>query len=90
MSINASPEVIEQLKNEITKVINGIEEMRNDIKSGLSTLDSGWNDKKAEDFKEIMISLIKVMEKPKETLESTKPKLDQLKAALEDYNNVNF
>ena len=90
MSINASPEVIEQLKNEMTKVISDIEEIKNDVNSGLNNLASGWNDSKAEEFKNIMNDLVKLMEKPKEVLERTEPKLDQLKAALESYNNVKF
>ena len=46
MSINASPEVIEQLKNEMTKVISDIEEIKNDVNSGLGNspqnLDKFW------------------------------------------------
>lgn len=90
MSINVSPEVIEEVKKEITKIISDIEKMSSDIKNGLSTLNNSWNDKKFEKFKDMMTELVRIMDKPKGTLESTKPKLEKLKAAIEEYNNVNF
>lgn len=90
MSIKVSPEIIEQLSNEIKKVISEIEEMQSDIKSGVKNLDTGWNDSKAREFKDIMKDLVNLMDDPKGILEQTLPKLKELKSSLEEYNNVKF
>ncbi|WP_308577283.1 WXG100 family type VII secretion target [uncultured Parvimonas sp.] len=90
MSIKVSPEIIEQLSNEIKKVITEIEEMKSDITSGVNNLDTGWNDSKAKEFKNIMEGLVKLMNEPKGVLEQTLPKLNELKSSLEEYNNVKF
>lgn len=90
MSIKASPEVIEELEREINTVVTNIAGIKSDIKSGIDGLNSGWNDSKADEFKDIMKELINLMNGPEETLKETLPKLKKLKGALDSYNNVKF
>lgn len=89
MAVKASPEVIREMKKEISNTIRDIERISSGIKSGVSNM-SNWDDAQAAQFNAIMQRIASLTAAPIDTLNAALPKLEQLAQSLDQYNMVKF
>lgn len=89
MAVKASPEVIREMKKEISNTVRDIERISNGIRNGIAAT-SGWDDEKAAQFNMIMQQIARLTSAPVDTLNGAMPKLERLAQSLDQYNNVRF
>ena len=89
MAVKASPEVIREMKKDISATIRDIERISSGIKAGMSAT-SSWNDAQAAQFNMLMQQIARLTEAPIETLNAALPKLEHLAQSLDEYNRVKF
>ena len=89
MPVQASPEVIREIKKEISNTIRDIERISNGIALGVRAT-SSWNDAQAAEFNMLMQQIARLTSTPVETLRAALPKLEGLAQSLDEYNRVKF
>lgn len=89
MAVQASPEVIREMKRQISNTIRDIERISSGIKAGMSAT-SNWNDDKAAQFNMLMQQIARLTATPVSTLNAALPKLEKLAQTLDQYNRVKF
>ena len=89
MAVKASPEVIREMKKEVSNTVRDIERISNGIRNGIAAT-SGWDDEKAAQFNMIMQQIARLTSAPVDTLNGAMPKLERLAQSLDQYNNVRF
>ena len=89
MAVKASPEIIREMKKNISNTIRDIEQISSGIRSGMSAT-SNWDDAKAQEFNNLMQQIARLTEAPVGTLTSALPKLEKLAQSLDRYNSVTF
>lgn len=89
MAVQASPEIIREMKRQISTTIRDIERISSGIKSGMSAT-SSWNDAKAAEFNMLMQQIARLTVAPVSTLNAALPKLEKLAQTLDQYNRVKF
>ena len=89
MAVKASPEIIREMKKDISNTINDIERISSGIRSGMSAV-SNWDDAQAAQFNMLMQQIARLTEAPVETLTAALPKLERLAQSLDQYNRVKF
>ncbi|MBE6612161.1 MAG: hypothetical protein E7632_06695 [Ruminococcaceae bacterium] len=89
MAVKASPEVIREMKREITNTVRDIERISAGIRAGVART-SAWDDDKAMQFRELMDQIARLTAAPVDTLNAALPKLEQLAQSLDQYNRVKF
>ena len=89
MAVKASPELIREMKKDITNTIRDIEKISGIIRAGVAA-NTTWDDAKAVEFNTIMHQIAQLTESPVDTLNAALPKLERLAQALDQYNRVKF
>lgn len=89
MAVQASPEIIREMKRQISNTIRDIERISSGIKSGMAA-SSNWNDAKAAQFNMLMQQIARLTVTPVATLNAALPKLEKLAQTLDQYNRVKF
>lgn len=89
MAVKASPEIIRDMKKDISNTIRDIQRISNGIKSALSATAS-WDDAKAAQFNALMQQIARLTVAPVDTLNASLPKLEKLAQSLDQYNRVKF
>lgn len=89
MGVKASPEVIREMKREISNTIRDIQRISNGIRSGMPST-SNWDDAKAAQYNMLMQQIARLTESPVDALNAALPKLERLAQSLDRYNDVRF
>lgn len=89
MAVKASPEIIREMKRDISNTIRDIERISNGIKAGMAA-SSSWDDAKAAQFNMLMQQIARLTVAPVDTLNAALPKLEKLAQSLDQYNRVRF
>ncbi len=90
MAVNASPEIIRDMKKTISKTVNEINGISEGIERYINVQQSTWNDEQATRYRDLMIRVAKLTSSPSEELTRVLPQLDRLAEALDGYNSVRF
>lgn len=85
MGIQASPEAIREMAQDIRSTVSDIEHISEGIRSGIRATDS-WDDAKAAQFNEVMQRIARLTESPVSDLNAAIPKLENLAQILDNYN----
>lgn len=85
MAIQASPEAIREMAQDIRSTITDIEHISEGIRSGIRSTES-WDDAKAAQFNEVMQRIARLTESPVSDLNAAIPKLENLAQILDSYN----
>lgn len=89
MAVKASPEIIREMKKEISNTIRDIQKISNGIRQGVSAT-SNWDDEKSAEFNILMQKIARLTETPVDALTAAMPKLEKLAQTLDQYNRVRF
>lgn len=89
MAVKASPEIIREMKKDISKTVRDLECISNGIK-GVLKASPGWDDAQSEQFMLLMRQIAQLTSEPIETLNTALPKLERLAEALDEYGRVRF
>ena len=89
MAINASAEIISDMKKTLQLTVTEIERIQENL-NGAMRVTAGWNDQQGEEYHKLMKRIVQLTDSPKDTLEHAMPKLDRLVQILDRYNNVHF
>ena len=87
MAVKASPEVIREMKKDISNTIRDIQRISDGIRSGMASSSNWWDDKAAE-FNMLMQQIARLTTTPVDTLNAALPKLEKLASTLDQYNGV--
>ena len=88
-TVQSSPEVVRQIKQDLNKTSKELRDAANRIKSALH-LSSDWNDAQGEQYRDLMRRIARLIESPIDTLQGAQPKLEKLAQSLDAYGNVKF
>ena len=89
MAINASSEIIRDMKKTLQLTVAEIQRMQENL-NGAMRVTAGWNDRQGEEYHILMKRIAQLTNSPKETLENEIPKLEKLGQILDKYNSVRF
>ena len=88
-TVQASPEVVRQMKADLNKTVNDLQNAVSQIISALNT-SMEWNDAQGGQFRDLMSKIGRLLESPIETLRTAQPKLEKLAQSLDSYSRVRF
>ena len=88
-AVKASPEAIRKIKSDINVTIKELRDSAKKVSSALSS-SSEWNDAQANQYRDLMRKIGRLIESPLDTLQAAQPKLEKLAQSLDEYNKVKF
>ncbi|MCD8361689.1 MAG: hypothetical protein LUC98_01800 [Lachnospiraceae bacterium] len=89
MAVKASPEIIREMRRDISTTMKDLERISGGIRSAMPST-SGWDDAQAAEFKMLMERIARLTATPIETLHASMPRLEKLAQSLDRYNEVKF
>lgn len=89
MAINASAEIIRQMRTTLQKTIKEIERIQANVRSSMKSSEN-WNDAQGEQYRQLMQRIARLTESPSGTLRAAVPKLEKLAQILDAYGRVRF
>lgn len=89
MAINASAEIIRQMRTTLQKTIKEIEHIQANVRSSMKSSEN-WNDAQGEQYRQLMQRIARLTESPSGTLRAAVPKLEKLAQILDAYGRVRF
>ena len=89
MAVCASADLIREMENDISRMINELEEISAGIERGIRG-QSGWDDSQSRRYHEVMHQIARLTSAPCGELNDVRPRMKKLAEALDNYNNVRF
>ena len=89
MAINASSEIIRQMKMTLQRTTKEIERIQVNVRGSMKS-SQNWNDAQGEQYRQVMQRIARLTESPSGTLRTAVPKLEKLAQILDAYGKVRF
>lgn len=89
MAVQASAQVVREMKGTIQKSMKEIQGIQQNI-GGAVKATANWNDAQGEQYRALMQKIAKLTQTPVSTLNSSAKKLEKLAVSLDNYSKVKF
>lgn len=89
MAVQASAQVVREMKGTIQKSVKEIQVIQQGIAGAVKTT-ANWNDAQGQQYRALMQKIAKLTQAPMTTLNGSVNKLEKLAVSLDNYNKVKF